>query len=794
MSENKKSFSEMSGSDVEIEAFGFPGTLGRWAAPPANPPSFRMAHEAFWISDSPRDQDVHAGFVADVRLARESEVRIRVMAPAAFRLMLGERELAWGPLRFAPSMPEYQECRVTLPAGQHRATLHAVHEGLTTRLAAKMPGFVWVDIAGDLEARPVWFGRHLHEYLSTGLRVSPLQGWMEWTQSPRAGAWKVEDPARDPGWHKVVPVPELENILGAAMASSVQLPVWPALMPEAMEHGIYRDTFFCYRFDDPAVAFMIADPAPDPSTGPDGTWQRFDLGRIRIGTLEFDIESDRDGEVTIAYGERLGPDDRPTPIVAGSAGPTHFLQKFAFGAGSTPIRPLQSLGSRYLEVRLATTGKAELRHLRFRERDALGEPGGRLMLQDEQLERIWQVGLDTMRSSTEDSVVDPVRERGEWCGDVVTGCSELLATGWNDLSPARRALIHCAASAREDGMVSGCGPGELIYLGTYAAQWVNGCMRYAELEGSLDLLKELEEPARHNLQAILASIDDDGHHHLPWCFLDWGYKKPSKDQIEPAVLAHVVAAVDSWDRWQKCLGRTGAEPAWRDKADRLRALIRASVEADPHAYHAAVLGERIGAVDRDVAVAATLRQLRSSFPFDRSAQRLRDPTQASSAIATPYFTNYSIDLLLQAGMVDEAIEIWRKSWGWMLEIGAQTWFEVFDERWSQCHYWAGSPTWQMTRRILGADSALHEGRPVIRIAVHPGKLQRAEGRLAFPAAGWADIAWHFDGNSIVYRVDCPAPWVLLKDGAPFACQAGTTKLRLSSKGVAFVPEENQNIV
>jgi hypothetical protein len=140
-------------------------------------------------------------------------------------------------------------------------------------------------------------------------------------------------------------------------------------------------------------------------------------------------------------------------------------------------------------------------------------------------------------------------------------------------------------------------------------------------------------------------------------------------------------------------------------------------------------------------------------------------------------------------MVDEAIEIWRKSWGWMLEIDAQTWFEVFDERWSQCHYWAGAPTWQMTRRILGVDSALHEGRPVIRLAVHTGKLQRAEGRVFFPTVGWADIAWRREGKTLIYRVDCPAPWVLLKDGTPFACQAGTTELRLSSNGIAFVPEK-----
>jgi hypothetical protein len=100
----------------------------------------------------------------------------------------------------------------------------------------------------------------------------------------------------------------------------------------------------------------------------------------------------------------------------------------------------------------------------------------------------------------------------------------------------------------------------------------------------------------------------------------------------------------------------------------------------------------------------------------------------------------------------------------------------------------------MTRRILGADSALHEGRPVIRLAVHPGKLQRAEGRVFFPTVGWADIAWRRKGETIIYRVDCPAPWALLKDGAPLACQAGTTELRLSSNGIAFVPEEIQNIV
>ena len=791
MSDNKKSFSELSGSAVEIEAFGVPGTLGRLAAPLSKPATRHVATQAFWIPNHPRDEDLHVGFVADFCLVRDGEVCLRVMAPAAFRLMVDDDELAWGPLRFATSMPEYQECRVKLAAGTHRATLHVMHEGLTTRLAAKMPGFVWADIAGEIEEPPVWFGRHLHEYLATGLRVSPLQGWMEWTGSARAGQWRTEDPARDKGWNKVVPVPGLDKILGPARATLLPLPVWPSVVPKAKESGIYRDTFFCYRFDDPAVAFMIADPSPDPKTGADGTWQRFDLGRIRIGALEFDIESDCAGEATIAYADRLGPDGRPTPVVAGSTGPTRFMQKFTFGPGRTEIRPLQSLGGRYLEVRLESEAPAKVANARFRERDSMGEPQGDLTLHDKILDRIWQVGIETMRASTEDSAVDSVRERGEWTGDVSLTGAELLSIGWGNLAAVKRMLYHTAAAAREDGLVAGCGPGELIYLGTYAAQWVNSCLRCAELEGSTELLADLEGPARRNVEALLACIDADGHHRLPWGFVDWGYV-PVKDEIEIPVLAHVTAALDAWVSWQKLLGRED-HTLWQEKADYLRNLIRQAAAKRTPGYHAAVLGERVGAVDRAQAVEIALKQLRTSFPCNPAAKRLRDPTKASPDVSTPYFTNYSIDLLLRAGRVDEVLEIWRKAWGWMLDCGATTWWEVFDERWSQCHYWAGAPSWQMSRRILGIDPTLHEGQPVVRIAVYPGSLPQASGRIPLPGADWADIAWHFDGDSIVYRVECPAPWMLLKDGAPFACQAGTTEVRLSSNGSAFVPEANQNI-
>jgi alpha-L-rhamnosidase len=390
-----------------------------------------------------------------------------------------------------------------------------------------------------------------------------------------------------------------------------------------------------------------------------------------------------------------------------------------------------------------------------------------------------------MCSSAEDSAVDSVRERGEWVGDASLAGAELMSVGWDNVTLMRRVLYHAAATAREDGLVAGCGPGELIYLGTYAAQWVSSCLRCAELEGSTELLADLDGPARRNIEALLACIDSDGKHHLPWGFVDWGYV-PVKSEIEIPVLAHVVSALDAWVRWQKLLGREDYT-LWQEKAERLRHIIRQAVAKKQPGYHAAVLGERIGAVDRALAVETTLQQLRSSFPCNPAAKRLRDPTKASPDVATPYFTNYSIDLLLRAGKTDEVLDIWRKAWGWMLDGGATTWWEVFDDRWSHCHYWAGAPTWQMSRRILGIDPTLHEGRPATRIAVYPGSLTRAEGRIALPGAGWADVSWRSDDEKILYKVNSAADWTLLKGDATIACRAGTTEVRLSATDYAFTP-------
>ncbi|WP_396667114.1 family 78 glycoside hydrolase catalytic domain [Microbacterium sp. R86528] len=734
---------------VQIEPHGYSGLDGRPAG------AVRRALEptfpgAFWLKDARPDQ--HVGFVADVVVPADGTYRLAVQASGAFRLRIDAETIVHGPLRYAPALPEYHEQQIDLPAGRHRFALHAQAELLTTRMSAALPPFGWVRLiaSDDVEVPLVWRGRELEEYHATGLRVSPLLGWVEWQAVPFTGAWWDDD--LHAGWSEPTVV-DLSVLGSEATRADIALPAWRSrpLTPHAS--GTYRDTYVGYEFDDIATQFLLADDNPDPLDDLDGQWFRYDLGRVRVGSVALKVASSARAEVTVGFAERLTPDGRPSPVVALSAGPTRMLQHFTVDSGETTIEPLQSLGGRYVEVRVRGGLDCEVTDARFIERDFLGVPTGRFESGDPLLDRIWMTGLETLRATAEDSLIDSVRERGEWVGDVVSSALHLLSAGWGDVRLVRRALLHSAAGARDDGLVSGCGPGEVLYLGTYAAQWVTACINVARVEGDLSILRELEESAKANIGALLACVDVDGKHHLPWSFVDWGYGVP-KDQPNLAVIAHVHQAVRSWRRWLELLDKPEQAARYAAEEERLAQVLTRWMVNPANPYHSWTLGVHSGIVDPEGAAQYIQEHVSRAFPFDSKAARLRDGTQVRPGAATPYFTNYSFPILLDTGRGQEVADMWRTGWGWMLDRGATTWWEVFDERWSQCHYWGGAPTWQMSRWGLGLHLDIDDRGPVADLRVNDLGRERISGLANLAGAATAEVEWEKAGDEFIrYRVN-----------------------------------------
>jgi hypothetical protein len=784
------------GGPVQIEAFGIHGALGRPAGKIKRRLESPLGESSFWHHEH-TTAGTHIALVADFSTDESHEVLLRYQGTEAFRIWIDGNLVAWGPHRFAIAMPELASTSGRISGGNHRIAIHAVHVGLTNRIASDVPPFmsVQLSIAGTEKSLPLeWRSRVLDEFLHTGLRVSPLQGWFEWLDRPLDRSW-IEPNTATNHWAKCSPVDQLSDIMGLPTVSDLKPPKeLPALEPLLVDSGVFRDTYPAYRWDDPAIQFLLADRQPRLDDDPDGTYWVYDLGRIRIGAMELDIRCSRNVEVTIAYGERRGPDGNVSPSVALSAGRTMFLQHFTVNAEHSVIAPIQPLGARWIEVRLQGDMEARIGRAIYRERDYLGETPTSIRLGNQRLEEIWSVGLETLRASAEDALVDSVRERGEWVGDVAIAGMELSAIGWARVDHAKRALLHSAATAREDGLVSGCGPGELLYLGTYAMHWMSAVVRCAELEGSTSLLAELQESGAANIGAIIELIEDDGSDRLPWPFIDWGYLRV-EGEPDIAALCHAVRACRAWRKW---LERLGAEPGDLERRVTIKenAILRVlgTFAAQPEnlGYHALVLLAELGKIPPDIAGPLVLSHMKSSFPFAPDAKRLRDCTSVEPDAVTPYFSNYSINVIVESLGIDTALELWEEGWGWMLDRGATTWWEVFDDRWSQCHYWSGSPTWQISKFILGLWIEWQGNGPIYRLAVRPGSLPEASGIIGGVGGEFLDVDWtRTSPIHIRYRLSIKSPARLASPGRQsLVLEPGQHEFTLIADGEVFVLDGN----
>ena len=111
--------------------------------------------------------------------------------------------------------------------------------------------------------------------------------------------------------------------------------------------------------------------------------------------------------------------------------------------------------------------------------------------------------------------------------------------------------------------------------------------------------------------------------------------------------------------------------------------------------------------------------------------------------------------------MDFILDQYRTCWGWALEDGRTTWVEVFDIRWSHSHQWSGSPTWQLSRYVLGLRPRYDLGMHHYELSLHPGTLPGASGTIPFPREdGLIRVKWNREDGGIHYHVNADRPiWI-----------------------------------
>ncbi len=374
---------------------------------------------------------------------------------------------------------------------------------------------------------------------------------------------------------------------------------------------------------------------------------------------------------------------------------------------------------------------------------------------DDRLNRIWEVGADTVHLCMQDYVWDGIkRDRLVWLGDLHPEvCVISTVFGADPVVPASLdwARDHTPLPAWMNGISS------------YSMWWVLIHRDWYRHHGDRAYLAQQGEYLDGLLRQLCSAVRDDGFDLGGWLFLDWATNdKPEAVRAGLHALLHLALTAGA----ELCglLARPATASLCRQQATRLAA--------------------RPPALRPESKQASALLALAGLHPAQAANQTVlaHEPLRGLST----FYGYYVLQARAAAGDIDGCLEVIRRYWGTMLDLGATSFWEHFDLSWAEnagridellppahrdlhaergeycyqgwrhslCHGWAAGPTAWLSEHVLGFSPAAPGGAKV-RLAPHLGDLAWAEG--AWPTPQGVVTVRHERAADRTVRSDVQAP-------------------------------------
>lgn len=433
-----------------------------------------------------------------------------------------------------------------------------------------------------------------------------------------------------------------------------------------------------------------------------------DLGRVVHGRLEATVTGPVGTILDIGWDERLLPGTmRPLPYPGSLHAEWNQVDSWMLDGTPRTIRTIDARAGRYILVAVWGGAPVHLYDLRVGEERSPVTQRGWFRSSNPRLERIWQLGVDTLYPSLQDAYADPWRERGQWWGDAyVTDHVNQVAFG--DTYLLRRGLLFMAESFR-DGQPTAFAPnGDGSQLLDYSMLWAQSVQDYLELTGDALFARRLY-PALTELMAHLESrrnpdtglLDIAPGHWSQTALIDWVGNASRTGQSTALNALYYGTLLDAAAIAERLFEPVQAA-VWRQQA----AAIKAGI--NEHLY-LAEQGRYVASILAGEPVTPTTHAQAWPLAFgvtppdrvDAVATALLDPFRAE--IFGMYWV---LEGLANAGRMAEAVHLVEERYGRLLDLGATTLWEGWESnlhyRAALSHSWGGAPTWFLTTRILGA--------------------------------------------------------------------------------------------
>lgn len=405
---------------------------------------------------------------------------------------------------------------------------------------------------------------------------------------------------------------------------------------------------------------------------------------------------------------------------------------------------------------------------------------------DPALDKIWSVGLHTMRMCSHETFEDcPHYEQMQYAGDtMITSKLAMFTTG--DYALSRQALYQFDWSRLSDGLTQARFPSRLVQvIPAWSIHWITNIKDYFLCTGDRATVSDLLPGVRAVLDWYRRHTDAAGlPAKLPfWNITDWcpwwpRGVVPGADTGTTCIhSAQYINALDEAAWMVRQFGRAAEADALAAEAADLRRKAHALFWSEAEGlYFDRPGGPEVSQYGNAWAIVAGLAGER-----ERDLIMRRFPNDAKLAPGSFFWWHTGFTALAKSGRYDDMpqhLGPWHESVGY----GLSTFVEENSYWRSLCHAWSAHPVLEFQQRILGVTPA-EPGFARINLVPHRCGLTHAKGSVCTPR-GLVEVAWRVEGGKFTLEAAVPAGTpvhVQLPDGSTHDFPGGRAAFTVSLK-------------
>ena len=452
-------------------------------------------------------------------------------------------------------------------------------------------------------------------------------------------------------------------------------------------------------------------------------------GGIQVVTGMHDINSPV--RVKITLGESVS--EAMSVVGSSSATNDHAIREYVLSLPWLGSIEIGNSGFRFAKIELLD----QKRELKLKEVRAIVIQRdipwlGSFTSSDDRLNQIWQTGAYTVYLNMQNFLWDGIkRDRLVWVGDMHPEIMTMLSVfGYNEVVPKSLDLIRDITKL----------PEYMNGISSYSMWWILIQYQWYLNNGDKTYLQKNKDYMYATLDLLERKIDADGKENLDGMrFLDWP-TSPNNEAIHAGLQSMMIM---TFDAGRKIAGKLND----KEKEIRYNKTIQLLKKHIPNPNN-----------NKSGAALLALSGLEDAKKINQDYLSV-NPTEGVST----FYGYYVLQARAMAGDYEGAIDLIRKYWGGMIELGATTFWEDFDLKWmenagridqitpkgkvdvhaqygnycykglrnSLCHGWASGPTAWLSQHVLGI-TVLEAGCRKIKIKPHLGDLKWVEGTYPTP--------------------------------------------------------------